>query len=56
MTYRGIVPATVKLIRKVYEKGVRLTKKQMLQIENRLQRLKGLEKYFISIAPKLEMG
>jgi transposase len=56
MTYRGLLPSTVRLIRKAYEKGVRLTKKQMLQIENRLQRLKGLEKYFIKIVPKLEMG
>jgi len=56
MTYRGILPATVRLIRKVYEKGVRLKKKEMVQIENRLQRLKGLEKYFISILPKVEMG
>jgi hypothetical protein len=56
MTYRRIVPATVKLVRKVYEKGVRLTKKQMIPVENRLQRLRNLEKYFIGIAPKLEMG
>jgi hypothetical protein len=56
MTYRGIVPTTVKLVRKVYERGVRLTKKQMVKVENRLQRLKTLKKYFISIAPKLEMG
>ena len=27
MTYRGIVPSTVRLIRKAYRKGVRLTKK-----------------------------
>lgn len=56
MTYRGIVPTTVKLVRKVYERGVRLTKKQMVQVENRLQRLKTLKKYFISITPELGMG
>jgi hypothetical protein len=56
MTYRSIVPTTVKLVRKAYKKGVRLTKKQMGQVENRLQRLKDLKKYFISIAPESEMG
>ena len=44
MTYRGIAPNTVKLVRRIYRKGVRLTKKQMVAIEKRLQRLSGLEK------------
>ncbi len=35
MTYRGITPATVRLVRKVYKKGVRLTKKQMSPIEKK---------------------
>ena len=51
MTYSGAVPAAVKLVRKVYQKGVRLTKKQMVPIEKRLRRLKNLEKWFITIAP-----
>lgn len=56
MTYRGIAPATVKLVRKVYKKGVRLTKKQMFPIEKRLQRMKKLKKWFITINPEPETG
>lgn len=56
MTYRGIFPSTVRLIRKVYRKGVRLTKKQMEPIENRLQRLTSLEKWFIIICPQAGFG
>ena len=56
MTYRGIVPSTVRLIRKIYRKGVRLTKKQMVPIEKRLQRLAGLEKWFITICPEAGFG
>ncbi len=56
MTYRGIVPSTVRLIRKIYRKGVRLTKKQMIPIEKRLQRLKGLGKWFITISPETGSG
>lgn len=56
MTYRGIVPSTVRLVRKIYRKGVRLTKKQMTVIEKRLQRLSGLEKWFITICPVTDSG
>lgn len=56
MTYRGIVPSTVRLIRKIYRKGVCLTKKQMVPIEKRLQRLKGLGKWFITISPETGSG
>ena len=56
MTYSGILPATVRLVRKVYKKGVSLTKKQMIPIESRLNRFDGLEKYFISIFPNPQMG
>jgi len=56
MTYRNILPSTVKMIRKAYKKSVSLTKKQMVQVERRLQRLEGLEKYFISITPEVKMG
>jgi hypothetical protein len=52
MTYRGKIPSTVRLIRrKIYQKGVRLTKKQMVSVERQLQRLKGLSKWFITILP-----
>ena len=56
MTYRRVVPATVKLVRKVYPKKVRLTKKQMTPIEKRLRRLQNLEKWFITITPEPETG
>ena len=56
MTYRGTPPSTVRLIRKIYRKGVRLTKKQMAPIEKRIQRLKGLEKWFFSISPEVNLG
>jgi hypothetical protein len=56
MTYRGITPSTVRLIRNIYRKGVRLTKKQMVPIEKRLQRLTGLEKWFITICPGAGFG
>ena len=36
MTYRGTPPSTVRLIRKIYRKGVSLTEKQMVPIEKRI--------------------
>ncbi len=56
MAYRGVVSATVTLVGKIYQRGVRLTKKQMMPIEKRLRRLKNLEKWFITITPELETG
>jgi transposase len=56
MTYRGIGPSTVRLVKRIYRKGVRLTKKQMVPIEERLQRLPGLEKWFITICPLVDSG
>jgi len=56
MTYRKVLPATVKLVRKVYPKKARLTKKQMTPIEKRLRRFQNLEKWFISITPETETG
>lgn len=41
---------------KIYRKGVCLTKKQMVPIEKRTQRVKGLEKWFFSISPELNSG
>lgn len=56
MTCRGITPSTVRLVRKIYRKGVRLTKKRMTVIEKRLQRLSCLEKWFITICPVTNSG
>jgi transposase len=55
MTYRGIKPR-VNMIRKKYKKGVRLTKKAMKSIEEKIDRLKGLEKWFITIKPARVLG
>lgn len=56
MTYNKIIPSTVKLVKRIYKKGVSLTKKQMKTIERRLNRLKGLEKWFIEISPTMSLG
>lgn len=50
MTWRGLRPA-VQLVSKVYHTGVRLPQKAMATLEQRLDRLDGLEKYFVSIRP-----
>ncbi len=42
MTWKGRHPV-VKLVTKTYEKGVKLTKKEMNKIENLIQRLTNLE-------------
>jgi len=39
------------MIDKVYQTGVRLTKKAMEQLEKRFQRFEGLEKWFVRIEP-----
>lgn len=48
MTYKGTTPV-VSLVEKVYETGVKLTKKAMAQLEQRFNRLPGLEKWFVII-------
>ena len=55
MTYRGIKPR-VRLIRKAYKTGVRLTKKAMKKVEAKMDRLNGLEKWFITIKPAQTLG
>ncbi|MEL6989547.1 MAG: transposase, partial [Bacteroidota bacterium] len=52
MTYAGIKPV-VRLIRDVYYKGVKLNKKEMEPIEERLERTEDLEDWFIWIEPKI---
>ena len=51
MTYNGIQPI-VKVTEKIYQTGVRLTKKVMEELEKRFQRLNGLEKWFVIIEPR----
>ena len=50
MTFRGLHPL-VHLAHKTYYTGVKLTQKQMAQLEQRFERLDGLPKWFIRIAP-----
>jgi transposase len=52
MTFRGRLPI-VQWLNKVYLTGVRLTQKQMAQLEQRFDRLPGLAKWFVRIAPMI---
>ena len=50
MTWNGVRPV-VELVKKAYEKGIKLTKKEMDELEKRFERLSGLDKWFVKIAP-----
>lgn len=50
MTWNGRHPV-VKLVEKTYPTGVRLTPAEMKELEKRLERLPGLEKWFVRIEP-----
>jgi hypothetical protein len=50
MTYKGIQPV-VQLVKGVYETSVKLTKKEMKAYENMIERLPGLENWFVDIPP-----
>lgn len=52
MTYKGIHPV-VNLIKKTYQTGITLAQKAMNALEIRLDRLDGLQKYFVNISPRL---
>lgn len=51
MTWKGCHP-TVELITKTYAKGVRVGKEAMALLEMQIQRLPGLEKWFVEIRPE----
>ena len=51
MTYKGIHPV-VQLVKDVYETGVKLTKKAMQVYEAMIERLPGLENWFVDIPPR----
>jgi len=51
MTYKKAHPV-INVLKKSYLKGVSLTKKAMKALETRLERLDGLEKYFVNISPR----
>jgi len=50
MTYNRVQPI-VKQISKTYQTGVKLSKQAMAELEQRFDRLAGLEKYFVRIPP-----
>ena len=50
MTYNGVHPV-VEVVTTTYQTGVRLSQKAMTSLEERFERLPGLEKYFVRIAP-----
>ena len=50
MKWKGKHPV-VTLVEKVYQKGVKLTKKAMAAYEAIIRRLPGLEKWFVEINP-----
>jgi hypothetical protein len=49
MTWKGNHP-TVKLVTEIYQTGVRLTKQEMAEVENQIQRLPKLGKWFVEIS------
>jgi hypothetical protein len=51
MTWCGKHPL-VELLSKSYAKGVRLSRKEMAEVETHLERLPGLEKWFVDIPPR----
>ena len=50
MTWKGKHPV-VTLVNKIYDKGVKLTKKAMAAYEKLIKRMPGLEDYFVDISP-----
>ena len=50
MTWKGLHPA-VELVTQTYHSGVKLTQAAMNKVEKQIQRLLGLEKWFVDIHP-----
>ena len=50
LTFKGKQP-TVNLVSQTYHTGVKLTQKDMAELEKKLHRLPGLEKWFVEINP-----
>jgi transposase len=50
MTYKGKNP-NVTFVEKIYKKGIKLNKKTMKCYESVLERMNGVEKWFVSISP-----
>lgn len=52
--FKGVEPV-VQLISTIYKTGVKLTQKEMSLLEERFERLDGLEKWFVLIKPETEI-
>ena len=50
MTWKGKRPV-VKLVTTTYRTGVKLTREAMQMVEAQIQRLPGLDKWFVDIVP-----
>lgn len=55
MAYKGVHPV-VRKVRKAYKSGVTLSRQAMSEIEQRLERIPGLEPWFVSIQPMRDLG
>jgi hypothetical protein len=51
LTFKGMHPV-VTLVKKVYETGVKLTQQVMAELEQQIQRLPNLPKWFVEITGK----
>lgn len=49
-SFKGVKPV-VQLVSSIYETGMKLSQREMCLLEQRFQRLKGLEKWFVRIEP-----
>ena len=54
-SFKDVQPA-VQLVSTIYETGVKLTQKEMRQLEKRFERMDGLEKWFVLIKPQTEIS
>lgn len=50
MTWKGLNPS-VELVSNIYHSGVKLTQEAMNKIEKQIERLSGLEKWFVDTHP-----
>jgi hypothetical protein len=50
MTWKGKHPL-VEWVTKSYRKGVKLDKREMAELENQIERLPGLDKWFVTFPP-----
>ena len=55
MTWKGKHPL-VELISKSYSKGVRLSRQEMAELEKQIERLPGLDKWFVTIPALASLG